>query len=275
MRYSWPDGNHSAVVLSFDVDAESSVHFRNPEAARDRLGLVEEQRYGVRAGVPRILELLRERRLPASFFIPAFTVREHPGAVEAIAADGHEIACHGDVHEALEGLSAGEEVAILDRQLETFDRLLGIRPRGYRAPSWDLNGRTPSLLKEYDFAYDSSLMGNDIPYWVETADGPLLEVPVQWMLDDAPFYRHVYGAPNQFAEPQRVLDVWSSEFRALHAENGCFVLTMHPWITGRPSRMAALGELIDYMQSFDGVWFASALEVAEWAASQPTRSTNG
>ena len=274
MRYPWPESFQSAVVLTFDFDAESSVHFRNPTAARERLGLVEEQRYGVRTGLARILKLLHERSLPASFFVPAFTVREHRAAVESIAEAGHELACHGDVHEALEGLSEADEADLLDRQLTTFNEQLGIRPVGYRAPSWDLNVHTPSLLTRYGFEYDSSLMGDDIPYWVETAEHRLLEIPVQWMLDDAPFYRHVYGAPNQFAEPQRVFDVWSSEFKGLHEQNGCFVLTMHPWISGRPSRLEALSRLIDYMQSFNGVWFATAADVAHWASSQSAEVTS-
>lgn len=268
VRYTWPDGKKSAVVLSFDVDAESPVFFRDPEAAANRLGLVEEHRYGVRAGLPRILRMLRDRDLPASFFIPAHTIREHPEAVDLIAAEGHEIGCHGDVHEALKGLSESEEQSILERQLEAFDALLQIRPVGYRAPSWDLNLHTPALLKRFGFLYDSSLMGNDIPYSVETPAGPLTEVPVQWLLDDAPFYRHVYGAANQIAEPDRVVRLWQQEFKALHAENGCFVLTMHPWITGRPGRMDALNELLDYISAFDGVWFATALQVAQWEESR-------
>lgn len=268
MRFTWPEGNRSALVLSFDVDAESPVLFRNPEAAANRLGLLEEHRYGVRVGLPRILQMLRQRRLPASFFIPAYTVREHREAVELIAADGHEIACHGDVHEALDGMTLADETAIVERQLETFERTLDLRPTGYRAPSWDLNNHTPALLKRFGFLYDSSLMGNDIPYTVDTDEGPLTEVPVQWLLDDAPFYRHVYGAANQIAEPDRVVRLWSREFMALHADNGCFVLTMHPWITGRPGRLDALNELLDYVGTFEGVWITTALQVAEWAASQ-------
>lgn len=265
MRYRWPDDAQSAVVISFDVDAEAPVIFRNPEAARERLGLMEEHRFGPRVGLGRILRLLERRQLPASFFVPAWTLRTYPDAIRAIADAGHELGCHGDVHEALNGMDEAEERAILDRQLDTFDRLLGIRPVGYRSPSWDLNVRTPDLLHEWGFLYDSSLMGNDIPYDVPTKHGPLMEVPVQWLLDDAPFYRHIYGSPNQIAEPERVIQLWSREFRAMHAENGCFVLTMHPFLSGRAGRLDALEELLDYMQTFTGVWFATTEEVARWA----------
>ena len=74
-------------------------------------------------------------------------------------------------------------------QLRILADQLGVRPAGYRSPSWDVNVRTPGILKAHGFLYDSSLMGNDVPYLLETPHGPLIEVPVQWILDDAPLFR--------------------------------------------------------------------------------------
>jgi peptidoglycan/xylan/chitin deacetylase (PgdA/CDA1 family) len=268
VQYPWPDGNRCAVVLSFDVDAEAPFVFRNPGKAAEQLGDVEERRFGPRTGLPRILRLLDAYGLKASFYVPGYTLVHHTEAVRPIQEAGHELACHGDVHETLDALDEQQETQVLEDQLGLFEDLLGLRPVGYRSPSWELNVRTPTLLKRYGFFYDSSLMGDDIPYAVETPDGPLWEVPVQWMLDDAPLYRHVYSSTNGIADPDRVVRMWSREFKALYEENGCFTLTMHPWISGRAGRLDALKELIEYMRSFPGVWFATALEVARWAAEQ-------
>jgi hypothetical protein len=112
-------------------------------------------------------------------------------------------------------------------------------------------------------------MGNDVPYEVETGQGPLIEVPVQWLLDDAPLFRHVYGATNAIADPGRVLQMWSKEFAAMHRENGCFVLTCHPFVSGRASRIALLEELVTYMRRSRGVWFSTCEEVARWHAAAP------
>ena len=264
-RYRWPDGKQCAVVLSFDVDAESGHIFRNPHEAATRLDGLEERRFGPRTGVPRILRLLERYKLPATFFVPGFTIEHHTAVVRTIQAAGHELACHGNVHETLHTLDEAAERRILQEQLEIYERYLGVRPRGYRSPSWSINVRTPDLLKEFGFVYDSSLMGDDIPYFVETPHGPLAEVPVQWLLDDAPFYRHVYGATNAIAEPDRVIAQWTQEFRGMYRENGCFVLTMHPWITGRASRIDGLERLIRRMREEPGVWFATTLQVADWA----------
>ena len=51
----------------------------------------------------------------------------------------------------------------------------------------------------------------------------------------------------------------------MYRENSCFVLTMHPWISGRAGRLDGLEQLIRAIRQEPGVWFASAMQVAEWA----------
>ena len=269
MRYRWPDGKQSAAVLSFDFDAESGFLFREPEKARRSLGDLEERRFGPRVGVDRILRLLDRLKLRASFYIPAWTVENHPTESARIRDAGHEIGAHGNMHEALSFLDEAQEERVMREQLDILQSRLGVRPAGYRSPSWDVNVWTPDLLKRHGFLYDTSLMGNDVPYEVETGQGPLIEVPVQWLLDDAPLFRHVYGATNAIADPGRVLQMWSKEFAAMHRENGCFVLTCHPFVSGRASRIALLEDLVTYMRRSRGVWFATGEEVARWHASRP------
>ncbi|MGH7415277.1 MAG: polysaccharide deacetylase family protein [Candidatus Rokuibacteriota bacterium] len=266
-RYRWPPGKRSAAVLSFDFDAESGFLFREPEKARRSLGDLEERRFGPRVGVDRILRLLDRLDLKASFFIPGWTVEHHFEACRRIRDAGHEIGAHGNVHEALGFLDEEQEERVMREQLDILQSRLGVRPGGYRSPSWDVNVWTPELLKRHGFLYDSSLMGNDVPYDVPTARGPLTEVPVQWLLDDAPLFRHVYGATNAIADPGRVLQMWSKEFAAMHRENGCFVLTCHPFVSGRASRIALLEDLVRYMRRAYGVWLTTCAEVARWHAA--------
>ena len=271
-RYDWPDGYQCAVVFSFDVDAESGLYFREPERAERSLAALEERRFGPRVGVPRILKLMEKRKMKASFAIPGWTVEHHTEASKRIYEAGHEITVHGNVHEALDHLDEPQEREILKVTLDIMQSYLGIRPEGYRSPSWDINLWTPALLKEAGFLYDSSLMGNDVPYEVDTPHGALTEIPIQWLLDDAPFFRHVYGSTNAIAEPDRVLRSWCQEFKGMYEDNGCFVVTCHPWISGRAARIAMLDELIGYMKTFEGVWFATLQDVAHWHLKQQANS---
>jgi peptidoglycan/xylan/chitin deacetylase (PgdA/CDA1 family) len=267
-RYTWPEGNRSAVVLSFDVDAESAFIFREPDKARRSLGDLEERRFGPRVGVDRILRLLDRLKLKASFYIPGWTVVNHLAPCKRIRDAGHEIGAHGNVHEAVGMLDEAQEKRVMQEQLAILADQLGVRPTGYRSPSWDINVWTPAILRQHGFRYDSSLMGNDIPYDVETPDGPLIEVPVNWLMDDAPLFRHVYGATNAIADPARIYNLWSTEFAGMHAENGCFVLTCHPWVSGRASRITLIDDLVRFIRRQRGVWFATCDEVAQWHAKR-------
>lgn len=264
VRFEWPEGKTCAVALTFDVDGETIPSVQDPERGHKRLTLISGAAYGPLVGVPRILNVLQSSGIRGTFFIPGFTAELHPEMVDRIVEAGHEIGHHGYLHERPDTLSDAEEEAVLIRGSEVLEKLTGRRPVGYRSPAWELKPSSPALLKRHGFHYDSSLMGNDIPYLVSTTDGDLLELPVQWILDDYPHFARVGGV---ISSPQTVFDVWSSEFAGYHRFNGCYVLTMHPFVSGRPSRIALLEQMIEYINGFEGVWWATLEEIAAYCSS--------
>jgi peptidoglycan/xylan/chitin deacetylase (PgdA/CDA1 family) len=209
--------------------------------------------------------MLARNDLKASFFIPGFTAELHEDLVQRMLEEGHEIGHHGYYHERPDGLSDEEEEAVLVRGSETIERITGSKPLGYRSPSWELKPGTPALLRKHGFLYDSSLMGDDVPYKAEAGDGELIELPVQWILDDFPFFGLVPPALGT-ASPEHVFNVWQEEFDAMVPLNSIFVLTMHPFVSGRPSRVAMLERLVRHMREVDGVWFATLAEIAQYCA---------
>ena len=64
------------------------------------------------------------------------------------------------------------------------------------------------------------------------------------------------------ASPEHVYQVWSSGFEGAYEYGRAFVLTMHPWIIGRPGRIRMLDRLIRHMRSFPGVEFMRLDRVA-------------
>jgi peptidoglycan-N-acetylglucosamine deacetylase len=259
----WPAGHKGGFALTFDVDAESAILAMRPAYA-GRLSTMSHQAYGPKVGVPRILELLERHRLRATFFIPGLTADRYPGVVEKIAAAGHEIGHHGYSHVPFHSLSEARERHELERGLATLERITGRLPRGFRAPWWELNERTPALLAEYGFEFDSSLMDDDRPYLLDTGRGLLAELPVHWMLDDWEQYAFL-PEPNigsVIESPAKALELWRLELDALVDEQGLFILTCHPFISGRPSRVRALEQLIEHARARGDVWFASLSEIA-------------
>ena len=166
---SWPGGKAAAAAFTFDVDAESAVLWGSPGNA-DRMSVMSHQAYGPLVGVPRLLGMLERHRIRSTFFVPGYTAHRYPAVVKDIVAAGHEVAHHGYLHEQPTAVSAEKEAANLDRGLQALEEVAGVRPVGYRAPMWDLSWRSPALLAERGFLYDSSLMDADVPY--ELAVGP-------------------------------------------------------------------------------------------------------
>lgn len=261
--FPWPGGRRAAVAVTFDLDAESVMLATDPALA-ERPSLMSHQRYGPVTGVPRLLQILAERDLRATFFVPGASAERHPDAVRAIAEAGHEIGHHGFEHESLLGRSREEELDILRRGLEALERAAGVRPLGYRAPWWELGAHTLGLLEELGFTYDSSLFERDAPYRV----GRLVEIPVSWTFDDwerYAFWPEITGS-GAIARPSEVLEAWWEEIEALVEVGGCAVLTMHPFLSGRPARARALGTLLDRLREREDVWVATCGGIAEHAA---------
>jgi peptidoglycan-N-acetylglucosamine deacetylase len=266
-RFAWPERQRCAAMLCFDVDGETTALGEDPRLERRRT-LMSQCEYGPRIGVPRLLGLLEHLEVPATFFVPGYIAEHHPRMMEAIVGRGHEIGLHGYLHEKLVTLSEAEEEAILRKCISVLGKYGGARPLGYRAPWFETNPWTADLLARNGIDYCASEMGDDVPY--RHGNG-LVEIPGQWMLED--WEQFAFNAdPAWGFSPEncgKVLDLWWGEFEAMHDFGCCFVLTLHPWLSGRPSRVRMLEELIVAMKSKGGVWFARGAEVAAHVRAHP------
>ena len=269
---TWPHGHRAAASFTFDVDAESAVLSASP-GSETRAGIMSHQSYGPLVGVPRILSILQRHAVTATFFVPGFTAERYPRVIRDIVEAGHEVAHHGYLHEPLAGVDAETEAGYLDRGLETLERVAGVRPVGYRAPMWEPTWSTPRLLAERGFLYDSSLMDADVPYELTVSGvrgvGSVVEIPIQWALDDWEQYCFLPGVSGEglIESPTKAEEIWTLELDALRDVGGCFVLTNHPFLTGRPSRAAVLDRLISRALEHGDVWVANMRQIADHVRS--------
>lgn len=267
--------NECVVCLSFDFDTMSASILRG----WDTPTMLSRGEFGARVGIVRVLDLLKEYGIRASFFIPGYSADSFPERVRAIQAQGHEIANHGYLHEppAQATADADQERAVLRKGSDTLERVTGVRPVGYRSPSWDLSEHSIRLLREEGFLYDSSLMADDYrPYlcregdrinresgYVMGTETDLVELPISWILDDFPYFEL---RPDRaiMAQPAHVYEIWRDEFDYMYERvpGGVYTLTMHPQVIGRGHRMMMLERLIQHMRSRSGVRFTTQEDVA-------------
>jgi polysaccharide deacetylase family protein (PEP-CTERM system associated) len=146
------------VTNALSVDVEEYYHaaiFRSGSNGLDTRHF--ESR--VEQSVDRLLALCRAHYTRATFFVLGEIARDHPGVVRKIAADGHEIACHGDRHEDVYRQSPREFRADVRQAKMRIEDVAGDRVIGYRAPNFSI-GRAQAwayqVLLEEGFSYDSS-----------------------------------------------------------------------------------------------------------------------
>jgi peptidoglycan/xylan/chitin deacetylase (PgdA/CDA1 family) len=283
--------------LTFDFDALSlwigTFHSTNPSMlSRGEFGAV---------AIPRILKILAQREIRATFFIPGHTALAYPETVRAIAAAGHEIGHHGWVHESPADFDAAGERANLERAFDALDAVTGVRPRGYRSPAAVLTEATLGLLLEYGFLYDSSCMATDFyPYYLRLNDrwsttepyvfgetSSLVEASFSWSLSDFSRFEFVWAQNPGFSSPSQVEEIWKGEFEYAYREcpGGLYNLTLHPQVIGRGHRLIMFESLLDHFGSLAGVGFEPLAEyvdrwkndnpVEAWATANPTLAGAG
>jgi peptidoglycan/xylan/chitin deacetylase (PgdA/CDA1 family) len=261
---SWPNGAKCAVAITFDMDADSQFHLENPADGIGRVSALSMLRYGPEVAVPRILDTYKQFDIRQTFFVPAWCIENYPSVVKAMVDGGHEVAHHGYLHESPLAASREEEHYWLRRGIDIIENATGQRPRGWRAPLYDFSGNSADLLIEEGFLYDSSLMGDDIPYILKTDKGELVELPCHNGMDDWPQFAQFadfdYWMP--IRAPSKGVEIFREEFDTMYKYGGLWVSVWHPFVTGRLANWHRVVELIEYMKAKGDVWFAGLEDIA-------------
>ena len=179
--------------------------------------------FSVTRALPRILALLGELGLRATFFVEGLNTELYPGTLTGIAAAGHEVAYHGWCHEEWGELEPARERELLERGVGAMDEL-GVRPTGFRPPGGRLTSSSLGLLAELGFTYCSPAGA------AAGVSNGVAVLPFEWPLVDAYHYLPRFSSlrghdradpPAKFAE---LLD------RAL-ATGRSLTTVFHPFLT--------------------------------------------
>ena len=136
----------------------------------------------------KILDLLAERRVRATFFVLGWVAERHGGLVRRIVSEGHEIASHGYAHELLSAQTTKQFQEDIRKSKRILEDLTGESVWGYRAPGYSLTEETKwalPLLVEEGYRYDSSLCvepdggsRDSVCCRLDSSRGPLWEIPL-------------------------------------------------------------------------------------------------
>jgi peptidoglycan/xylan/chitin deacetylase (PgdA/CDA1 family) len=258
----WPDGRRAAMFLSFDVDAETAWTSKDPAHA-DKLVTMSYGGYEARVGTPKLLELLRQLDLKATFFITGWSVDAHPAMAEAILRDGHEIGHHG-YHHLMPDPGSPHIQSELDQGFDALKRVLGVVPVGYRAPYGESCEELRSSLASRGMLYSSSWRDDVRPYRQQLANGApgVVELPVTASYDDWMHGLSARFSPRPIFPKEHVLSIWRDELDEICDWGGMVTTVLHPQVSGRPMRLRLLREFLTYAQDTGDVWIATGQQIA-------------
>ena len=224
--------------------------------------------YGARAGFWRLHRLFEEKDIPVTVYGVATALERSPEQVAAMQSADWEIASHGLKWIEYKDFTPEEERAHLQEAIRIHTEVTGERPRGWYTGRCSVN-TVDLVAEEGGFAYVSDSYADDLPYW----HGEQLIIPYTLDANDMRF-----ATPQGFNAGDQFFAYVKDSFDALYAEGEAgrgkmMSIGLHCRLVGRPGRVQALRRFIEYAESFENVWFARRIDIAEhWHANHPPQN---
>src|SRR2546426_2516858 len=259
-----------ANILAGDPASEGMLNdIGFPPVPGKRNPLVESAfEYGSRVGVWRVLRIFAKFDIPLSILGVATALEHNPEVIHAFVEGGHEIVSHGyrwiDYHHIDEEV----EREHIRRAVETIERLAGTRPVGWMTGRPGPNTRR-LLVETGGFLYDRDALNDELPYWVEVTGQPHLIIPYSYETNDNRCDQsHGFAHANDFYRYMR--DAFDLLYDEGATQPRLMSIGLHDRLVGRPARAAGLRQFLDYVRSFERVWFCRGSDIAHhWRQVHP------
>lgn len=216
--------------------------------------------YGMRCGMPRLLDCFAERGLPASVSLNAGVIEAYPTVSAAMRDAGWEFIGHGVHQKSIQG--EADEAALIAQSLSMIEAFTGKRPGGWLGPGLKETMDTPDILKEQGIDYVFDWVLDDLPCWMTTIHGPLMSLPYTLEINDSVIY-----AVEKHASPEmhrRLVDTLELFDRETKSQPRVLTLGLHPHLIAVPHRMGYLEKMLDLLQDRSDTVFMTGQSIADW-----------
>ena len=227
--------------------------------------------YGTRVGVYRLLDAFAKVGVKASFATNAAVAERCPQLIADVVRAGHEIVAHStDMNGTIaSGLDEVAECALIATSLDTLERVIGSRPRGWlsiaRSQSWN----TPRLLAAAGVAYMCDWVNDEMPFTVTTPAGMIVNMPLNHELGDRQILTTQQQSVDSYAEQIRDACLWLESEAYVHGGR-LLPLALTPYISGLPHRIGTIERTLDWLAARPDTWFATGAEIVDsWRSRDP------
>jgi allantoinase len=226
--------------------------------------------YGNRVGVFRVIEALARFEMPATAAVDAGVAMRYPYVVEEFKNRSFEIAGHGHAvtNVISSHMTAAEEYAYIRSALEMLQNVSGGRPLGWHGPEYGQSERTPAILAELGVEYVLDWPNDEQPFLMRPPSGPLVSLSMALELDDVIAMWHRRISADRWR--QAMVEALDQLLADGGGSGRHLILNVHPWLIGHPHRVGYLEDVLADVRSREGVWIATASEIATHARTQLT-----
>ena len=220
--------------------------------------------YGMRAGLPRMLEAITSRGLPASTSCNASVIDAYPRAAQAMLHAGWEFIGHGMHQKSIN--HGGSELETIQSCLEKIKSFTGQRTRGWLSPGLRETYDTADILAANGVDYVCDWVIDDLPHWMEVKEGRLIQMPYNLELNDSVIYAvEKHSSPEFLLRLQRTLALFERE---IERQPRVLALGLHPHLMGVPHRFGYFEEMLDLLVQHPQVVFMNGSAIADWFMAQ-------
>jgi len=220
-------------ILTFDVEDWFQVHNLENVVKYKNWNKCELR---IEKNIKRILRILEDKKIFATFFVLGWIAKKHPEVIEIIKEKGHEIATHGYRHRLLYTITQNEFSKDLTKATNILRKITKTKIIGHRAPSFSITNKTPwafKILKEKGFKYDSSIFPIKHPdYGMPEAKTEPYKTPegiIEFPLSTIRVFRNnvPFGGGGYF----RVYPYWLTKYfiSKKNKKNKPAIVYLHPW----------------------------------------------
>lgn len=216
--------------------------------------------YGLRSGMPRLMRMLQERGIQASALMNAQVVDVYPALANAVLEAGWEMVGHGWFQQSLKQVDDEEQT--IRMSLDRLESFCGKRPRAWLGPGLGETDDTVELLAANGIEFLHDWVVDDLPFWINTNDKPIVGLPYTFDLNDVP----IYAIQNQSSDEylKRVTATLETFEKETAQQPRVMTLALHPHIIGVPSIASYFERALDLLLKRDDTVFVTSSEIGDW-----------
>jgi len=223
--------------------------------------------YGNRCGMPRLIELFGDLKLPVSASINASVIDVYPELARAVLDAGWEFVGHG-MHQRALGAEANES-ELIGAALDRLKAFTGKKPRGWMSPGWSETFDTLDHLRANGIEYVCQWVIDDIPTRLTTKHGPMVSLPYGLDLNDSV----VYAIEKQSSSEMRLrmLETIKTFEREIerHGQPRVLTIPLHPHLSGVAHRINFLREIVETLAARNDTIFMNGSQMLDWYLGIP------